>query len=68
MVGCGEYDLGDSPEGGAYIKHVTAERLMIGCNETGNSFELTCEHGSWTGQRKNCSGSFASKSSVLKIK
>jgi len=59
-------------EGGAYIKHVTAERLVIGCNETGDSFELTCEQGRWIGVRTNCSSSFARKSSrslccVIKI-
>jgi len=58
--------MDDSLEGGAYIKHVTtAQRVVIGCNETGYSFELRCERGSWTGQRRNCSEPFTSKSSLL---
>jgi len=64
VIGCGEYKMDDSLEGGAYIKHVTAGRLVIGCNETGDSFELTCEHGRWIGLRTNCSSSFARKSST----
>jgi len=57
--------MDDTLEGGAYIKHVTAGRVVIGCNETENSFELTCEHGRWSDLRSNCSGSFDSKSSVF---
>ena len=61
MVGCGQYDMDEALEGGAYIKHVTAGRVVIGCNETGDSFELTCENGSWIGERTNCSSLFTSK-------
>jgi len=61
VVGCGEYDVDEIlQEGGAYIRHVTAGRLVIGCNETGGSFELTCEHGRWTGQTTNCSSLLSS--------
>jgi len=65
VVGCGEYDIDKLQEGGAYIKHVTSGRLVIGCNETGGSFELMCEHGRWIGQTTNCSSLFASKSYAL---
>jgi len=55
VVGCSEYDITDIQDGAAYIKHVTAGRLVIGCNETGGSFELSCQHGLWTGPTANCS-------------
>ena len=59
--------MDSSLEGVAYVKHVTAERVVIGCNETGNSFALTCEQGRWIGVETNCSGLFHRESSFYRV-
>ena len=67
VIGCGDYEMDSSLEGVAYVKHVTAERVVIGCNETGNSFALTCEQGRWIGVETNCSGLFHRESSFYRV-